>query len=108
MLFDGAPLDMAEWNLTGGIEFTFPSFEDQPRRRVSWPWERFVIGGASPWCGGLRHSRNVRVFGPWSGRLSDAGDGIVLEDKNGVALVRLDYEDDGDWPAKQTAWALLG
>ena len=40
------------------------------------------------------------MFGPCEGRLSDAGDSIVLEDKNGVALVRLDYEDDGDWPAE--------
>lgn len=97
------PLDMAEWNLTGGIEFTFPPFEDaNPAEGFLGPWERFVIGGASP--SELREAygipESVRVFGPWSGRLSDAGDSIVLEDKNGVALVRLDYEDDGDWPAE--------
>ena len=95
------PLDMADWRLTGGIEYAFPSFDAaQAEEAFARPWERFVIGAVSP--EELRAQYNipssVRVFGPWEGRLADSGDHIELQDKNGVTLVGLDYRDDGQWP----------
>ncbi len=95
------PLDMADWELRGGAEFDFPPFDAaNAQDGFVKAWERFVVGNVSPQE--LRSyygiPQSVRVFGPWSGNLSDAGDTIVLKDKNEVVLVRLDYEDDGYWP----------
>ena len=95
------PLDMADWELRGGIHFDFPSFDpDLAEDGFAKAWERFVVSNVSP--GELRAHygipQSIRVFGPWSGDLSDAGDSIILKDKNEVVLVRLDYDDDGRWP----------
>ena len=95
------PLDMADWELRGGINYDFPDFDpERAEDGFAKPWERFVVGNVSP--DELRAHygipQSIRVFGPWSGNLADAGDSIILKDKNEVVLVRLDYEDDGHWP----------
>ena len=78
------PLDMADWELRGGIHFDFPSFDpDLAEDGFAKAWERFVVSNVSP--GELRAHygipQSVRVFGPWSGDLSDAEDTIILKDK---------------------------
>ena len=97
------PLDMADWKLKGGAGFDFPPFDaSNAESGFVKPWERFVLSNVSP--SEFRHHyaipESVRVFGPWSGSLADSGDSIILEDKNEVVLVRLDYEDDGHWPVE--------
>ena len=95
------PFDMADWELRGGAAFDFPPFDpERAEDGFAKPWKRFVVGNTTP--DELRAyygiPESVRVFGPWSGNLSDAGDSIILKDKNEVVLVQLDYEDDGHWP----------
>ena len=41
---------------------------------------------------------SVRVYGPWSGNLSNAGERIRLKDKNGVVRCTLDFGDRDPWP----------
>jgi hypothetical protein len=95
------PLDMIHWSLAGGVSYQFPDFDpgraDQAFLKAG---ERIVIGDRSSeelrTFYGIPDS--VRVFGPWTGKLGDGGDTIIVKDKNGVTVVQVDYEDSGDWP----------
>ena len=41
---------------------------------------------------------NVKIFGPYAGSLSNAGEALELEDKNGAKVCRVRYNDRGKWP----------
>jgi len=96
------PLDMAQWRFTRGIRYTFPDFAaGNPQAHFLQAQERVVVSAASEAetraaYPGLPES--VRVFGPWTGALANEGEEVVLEDKNGVVMVTLDYRNGGNWP----------
>ena len=95
------PLDMIDWTLSGGVAFQFPNFDpERADEAFLKPGERIVIGEKT--SEELRSfygiPDSIRVFGPWTGKLSDSGDSVILKDKNGVPLTRVDYDDSGDWP----------
>ena len=95
-------IDIADWRLKGGIEFRFPAFLPADGM-ASWmkPFERIVISMAD-----ARTTRtvykipnNVRVLGPWVGRLNKQGDRLKLLDKNGLTMSTVKYMDRSPWPA---------
>lgn len=95
------PFDIAKWELTGGAGFSFPDFnEGAPLDSFLKAFERIVICNTDP--NSFRTTYNVppsvRVYGPWSGSLNNSGERITLEDKNGVALCSLSYDDRSPWP----------
>lgn len=95
------PLDMIDWTLSGGVTFEFPDFDPgKAEEAFLKAGERVVIGDRTSKELRTFYSipNSVRVFGPWSGKLSDAGDSIIVRDKNGVTIVRVDYEDFDGWP----------
>jgi len=93
--------DIAEWSVTDGVSFTFPEFS-QGNSADSFlnAFETIVICSTTPTtfreAYGLPDS--IRVYGPWSGSLSNAGERITLTDKNGTDLCSVTYNDRGDWP----------
>ncbi|MDG2125581.1 MAG: lamin tail domain-containing protein, partial [Verrucomicrobiales bacterium] len=96
-------LDLAEWKFTDGIDYVFPEYSDaDAEASFLKAWERIVISPLDE--ASFRASypgvpADVRVFGPWSGNLSNAGERIMLRDKNGIPLTTVDYRDGGrKWP----------
>lgn len=95
------PLDMALWKLEDGVDFTFPDFSpSDPEASYFRPFERLLVSPVDPTT--LREAYDipdsVRIFGPWDGSLSNAGERLTLRDKNGVILVQVEYNDRGTWP----------
>ncbi|MCX6905360.1 MAG: lamin tail domain-containing protein [Verrucomicrobia bacterium] len=98
--------DMAEWRVTGGARFTFPEFStNQPGRAFLKPFERILLCGSDPaaFRAALKLPETMRVFGPWTGWLSERGGKINLKDKNGLVMCAARYETSGRWPAAARA-----
>ncbi|MCF7708336.1 MAG: lamin tail domain-containing protein, partial [Verrucomicrobia bacterium] len=94
------PFDIAGWRFSSGVEFVLPPFDESaPERSFLSAFERVVFSSAAEDETRAAYGipEQVRVFGPWSGRLDNAGERIVLEDKNGVVVCALEYDDSGDW-----------
>jgi hypothetical protein len=95
------PFDMAQWKLRDAVQYDFPPFSaGDPTRTFLKPFERILIAGTD--AATLRAAYNipasVRVYGPWSGALDNAGERVTLQDKNGVILCTVAYNDRGRWP----------
>lgn len=98
------PMDTALWRFSSGINFTFPNFNPgAPSAHLLLPFERILVSSASPAATRAAYPNiptNVRIFGPWGGgsALANEGETITLEDKNGVVVCRVSYQDSGKWP----------
>ena len=96
------PLDSSKWRLTAGVDYTFPDFNSgNPQATFIKAFERIVVSSADEATTRAAYPAiptGVRVFGPWTGLLSDDGEKITLSDKNGVTVTTLDYKDGGLWP----------
>ena len=93
--------DMAEWEVTGGVNYTFPKFNPAA------PTESFLVGrrkivvcegDPAAFRAAYGVSQAVQVFGPWSGSLDNAGDRVTLRNKNGVIVASVRYDDKHPWP----------
>ncbi len=93
--------DIAEWELTGGVDYTFPKFDPAA------PTESFLIGRQKiVVCEGDPEvfraaygvSAAVKVLGPWTGSLDNAGERVTLRNKNGVVVATVRYDDEHPWP----------
>jgi hypothetical protein len=98
------PFDMANWKMTDGVDFEFPLDLSPGSAGYSFLKARETIILAGVDAATFRAAYpgtppNVRVFGPWTGQLSNGGERITLENKNGVIMTTLDYNDRGRWPA---------
>ncbi len=93
--------DVAEWQLTGGVDYTFPAFsDDDPGRTFLKPFERIVLCGVEEAAlrAAYRIPPTVRIYGPWTGNLKNSGERITLNDKNGTLICSVEYGDRGHWP----------
>jgi len=83
-------VDVSEWKIRGGVDFDFP--------------EGTVIeaGGflviASDPAAVAEAAGLENVLGPWSGRLSNAGEQLRLLNNSGRLMGEIRFEDRGDWP----------
>jgi len=92
------PFDIAEWRMSNGVEYVFPSFSAADASRTFLkPFERIVLSGVDEATLRSAYSMaaTVRVYGPWTGNLKNAGERITLQDKNGVVVCTVKY--DGRW-----------
>lgn len=95
-------VDIADWRLKGGIEYKFPAFAPaDPLAAWMKPFERIVISmaDAKSTRDAYKIPANVRVLGPWIGRLNKQGDRLRLLDKNGLVMSTVKYLDRAPWPA---------
>jgi hypothetical protein len=80
----GINVDLSDWALAGGINYTFPD------------------GTVIPGGGYLVVAKTPALFpgslGPWTGSLSNAGERVRLRDKNQRLLDEISYTDSGNWP----------
>lgn len=82
-------IDISDWRLAGGVDFTFPD-------ETAVPGRGYIVIAAAP--DALRETRGVPALGPWQGRLSNAGEELRLYNNDNRLMNVLEYEDGGDWP----------
>ena len=83
-------VDLSNWSLAGGVRYQFPV-------GTVIPVGGYVVVAANP--GLLRISLGAEgVFGPWTGKLNNAGDTLVLRNHNGRPMDQLTYLDTPPWP----------
>ncbi|MFT4641551.1 MAG: hypothetical protein ACI8T1_004891, partial [Verrucomicrobiales bacterium] len=100
--------DMALWEVTGGINFTFPDFDSSDAQaHFLKNKERVIVSSVAPDAFRAAYDvpDDVRVFGPWdgelaedgsrlSGFLSNQGERLTVKDKNGSLYGSVSYSDD--------------
>ena len=93
--------DMGKWYFSDGVTYTFPDFNPgDTDAHILHPFERILVSDVDEAT--LRAAYSIpletRVFGPYTGALSNAGETVTLNDKNGVVMATLSYNDAGKWP----------
>lgn len=96
------PLDIAKWKFTEGITFNFPDFNAaDTSAHILKHGERILMSSVDEAATRAAYPSipaTVRIFGPWTGSLNNAGEKITLDDKNGVHACSLTYSDSNPWP----------
>lgn len=97
--------DIAEWKFSDGVDFTFPKFSAAATGRTFLGnFERILVTNVTE--AELRAAypsipAATKVYGPWTAGqlLSNGGETIRLNDRNGVRMSEVSYGDDGrKWP----------
>ncbi|HXJ59861.1 MAG TPA: lamin tail domain-containing protein [Verrucomicrobiae bacterium] len=83
-------MDISHWRLDGGISFTFPD------GTVIGAGEYLVIAASPSALSMATGFRNA--LGPFSGRLSNAGEQLRLRNNNDRVMDEVVYGVEGDWP----------
>jgi hypothetical protein len=83
-------VDMSGWSIDGGIHFTFSE-------GTIIPGGGYLVVAASP--PDLAAATSLtNLLGPFTARLSNAGDTLQLRDNNGRLMDEVSYGVEGDWP----------
>ena len=96
------PFDMGKWYFSDGVDYTFPDFNPgDTAAHILKPFERILVSDVD--AATLRAAYSIpaetRIFGPYTGALDNGGETVVLNNKNGVIMTELSYDDGGKWPA---------
>jgi hypothetical protein len=83
-------VDISEWSLTGGINYTFPSNTFVRGRS-------FLVVAISP-AAFTAATGVTNVLGPFTGRLGNNGDTLRLRNNSGRVMDEVTYGVEGDWP----------
>lgn len=82
--------DLSDWSIEGGVRFHFP-------QGTTLKAGAYLVIAANP--AALQTESGVTgALGPWSGRLDNAGDHLVLRNLHGRLMDELEYDDDAPWP----------
>lgn len=97
------PFAIANWKMSNGVAFNFPGFDAKsPQASILQAFETILLTEVTPSTFRSAYpntAADVRIFGPWSGKLSNGGERITLEDKNGVPRASVRYGDSHPkWP----------
>ncbi|MGC6464678.1 MAG: lamin tail domain-containing protein [Akkermansiaceae bacterium] len=95
------PFDIANWRFTDGIDYQFPDFNaGDGQATILQPFERILVSPVPE--ADLRAAYSIpvttRIFGPYTGALSNGGERLTLEDKNGTVRSTVDYGTGRRWP----------
>jgi hypothetical protein len=83
--------DLSGWRFTAGIDFTFP-----PNTTIE--SKAYLVIAADP--NAIRTSYSItNVVGPFTKRLNNNSDHIILCDNAAGIMAEVDYADSGKWPA---------
>jgi hypothetical protein len=83
-------VDISGWSVGGGIDFVFPE-------GTILPAEGFLVVAASP-LSLVKEMQITNVVGPFSGKLSNSGETLVLLNNSGRIMDEVGYEDHEPWP----------
>ncbi len=84
-------MDISGWAIAGAIDFPFPE-------KTILKGKSYLVVALSPEALAAS-SGHAGALGPFTGRLDDGGETIVLLNNSGRTMDSLDYNDTGDWPA---------
>ena len=88
-------VDLSGWEFSDGIEYTFPG-------GVSIPPGGYVVVGHDPATVEAVYGIST-VLGPFeSGRLSNGGERVAIEDAGGTLVDEVTYDDHPPWPEGET------
>jgi len=97
------PFDIGTWYFSDGVDFTFPDFDPgDTDAHILKHWERILVTNVDEATFRTAYPgtpAGVRIFGPFTGSLSNSGENLELSDKNGVIMAQIEYNDGGKWPA---------
>jgi len=82
-------MDVSRWRIGGGISFDFAEGTIVPGRS-------HIVVAADP--AALKQQTGVSALGPFSGRLSNGGEELLLLNNNDRLMNSVDYQDSGAWP----------
>jgi hypothetical protein len=83
-------VDLSAWTLEGGIQFRFPT-------GTRLPASGYLVVAADP--AALQQATGYgSALGPFTGRLGNEGDHLVLRNLNGRLMDQIDYGTDAPWP----------
>ncbi|MFM1769705.1 MAG: hypothetical protein RJA22_2234 [Verrucomicrobiota bacterium] len=83
-------VDISDWSLAGGIAYRFPS------NSILRGGQHLVVAAAPSVLAAQLGVTNV--YGPFLGRLDNAGALLQLRNNSGRVVDELDYGTDGEWP----------
>ena len=96
------PMDIGTWYFSDGIDYTFPDFNPSDTdAHILQPREIILVSPVSSADLRLAYPSipaDVRIFGPYTGALSNSGETLTLNNKNGTLMTTVDYNDGGKWP----------
>ena len=82
-------VDLSGWRFADGIDFTFPS-------GVTIPAGGYVLVAQNPATVLSKWGRTA--YGPYSGQLSNTGERLLLQDRDGVTADQVNYQAGFPWP----------
>lgn len=83
-------VDLSHWTLTGGIHYEFPA-------GTVLTTGSYLVVAADP--GTMKSKTGVEnAWGPWTGKINNAGDTITLRNHNGRLMDQLEFLDAPPWP----------
>ncbi len=86
-------VDLKNYRVTRGVSFTFPALTLRPGG--------YVVITPDEAAFRATYGRSAKtVLGKWTGRLSNSGEEIRLEDSEGGLVDRVAYADQGDWAVR--------
>ena len=90
-----AAVRLGGWKVDRAISFSFPDGASLPAGGYA-----VVAGNPEKIRAGLGKAEAALVFGPFSGKLANSGEAIVLEDPRGDEADRVRYGDRTPWPGE--------
>ncbi len=87
-----APVNLAGWRLSGGVEFTFPA--------VVLPAGGYLVVAANATAFQARYPGVTHYVAGWQGRLSDNGETLTLRNALGQVEDSVAYANEGDWAVR--------
>ena len=100
--FSGREIDLTGWSIDA-VGFLFPEESRLADRGIA-------IVARSPLAFRLRYpDRDVLLLGPYSGKLADGGEELVLRDAGPgypATVDRVDYRSRGDWPVVEPGFSI--
>ncbi len=90
--------DLTNWAFTDGIDYTFPAGAIIP------PGDFIVIARNPDSIVAFYGVDTAKVFGPYSGALSNSGERLELSDASGNVIDTVEYDDNEPWPKEGDAY----
>jgi hypothetical protein len=89
-----APADLLDWKITNGVDFVFPD--------VTLGAGEYLVVPADPAVFATNYPAVTNyVNAGWTGKLSNSGETIKLENELGATQDQVDYADEGDWAVRE-------
>lgn len=95
-----SPLSLADWRITGGVEFTFP-----PGAAI--PPDGYIVVAKNPALLAKVAAYNLveaDIFGPWTGQLSNKGETLKLKTPSDKTADTAAYSSEFPWPIGANAF----